>query len=228
MMTTPSSVMTMLGLQPRSVVSVHTLLVTFCIFSLLLLRVVASADEDGADVGELAGPGFAELAAVAGLLDAAEGSRGSEAMSALMNNAPESMREPTSSACSSSADQTLAPRPYGVALASSYGFVVGGERDDRGCRSEGLLGHDGHVESHVHQHRGGVPGRSPGPEGRRRSRARAPASIEARDLLAAGPPPDQPGRAGQSSLTSVGSPDARQQQRRRTGGRTRRRSTCAR
>ena len=37
-MTTPSSVITMLGLHPRSVVSVQTLLVTFCIVCLLLFR----------------------------------------------------------------------------------------------------------------------------------------------------------------------------------------------
>src|SRR6187200_610428 len=73
-MTTPSSVSTMLGLQPRSVVSVQMLLVTFCIVCLLLFRSgsCSSADEDSSDVGELGGPGLAELAPVSGLLDATE------------------------------------------------------------------------------------------------------------------------------------------------------------
>src|SRR3954452_4066272 len=53
-MTTPSSVSTMLGLQPRIVVSVQTLLVTFCMVRLLLSErvVMVSADEDRADVGD--------------------------------------------------------------------------------------------------------------------------------------------------------------------------------
>ena len=46
-MTTPSSVSTMLGLQPRSVVSVQTLLVTFCIVCLLLFGEVLLVSRRG-------------------------------------------------------------------------------------------------------------------------------------------------------------------------------------
>src|SRR4051794_8093189 len=161
-MTTPSSVNTMPGLQPRIVVSVQTLLVTFCIVRLLLSeRVVVSADEDRADVGELRRAGLAQLSAVPGLLDASErqprvgGGVGVDEQGARAD--PGADVERPSVVGGPHAGSQAVRRGVG----ELHRLVVVVERDDGGRGSEGLLRHHRHVQGDVHQDGRGEPGGSP-------------------------------------------------------------------
>ena len=71
------------------------------------------------------GAGLAEFAAVAALLDASEGQARVGGGDRVDEQRAGVDARPTASAWSASADQTLAPRPYGVALASATRLVVG-------------------------------------------------------------------------------------------------------
>ncbi len=78
-----------------------------------------------------------------------------------MNSAPESMRRADLRVRGrSSARPDACPQSVRRGVGELDGLVVRGERDDRGCRSECLLGHHRHVEGDVDQDGRRVPGRT--------------------------------------------------------------------
>ena len=107
------------------------------------------------------------------------GSRGSEAVLALMNRAPELDAASDLECAALSRGPHACSQPVRRGVGDLDRLVVRGERDDCGCRAEGLLGHDGHVEGDVDQHGRREPGRTPLQPFASGQDFRAPAATEA-------------------------------------------------